>query len=119
VADPEVSRPAFAMRRRIADRAGGDQGDAGRIFHLRSSAPPATDPATGRVYTEFSRLLQLPHRGLRGRTAGASHAGLKLSAETIEQRIIDPKSGKQIRTCPRQRSRPRTSTRLWCASRRK
>jgi ubiquinol-cytochrome c reductase cytochrome b subunit len=67
------------------------------ISHLRSSAPPATDPATGRVYTEFSRYCFNCHivDGAGGKDGPElSHAGLKLSAETIEQRIIDPKSVK-------------------------
>ena len=55
------------------------------------------DATTTHVYTEFARNCFSCHTvdGAGGKDGpDLSHAGLKLSPETIEQRIIDPKTVK-------------------------
>lgn len=67
------------------------------VSHLRSGAPPAVDAQTTVVFTQFARYCFSCHKvdGAGGKDGpDLSHAGLKLTAATIEQRIIDPKSVK-------------------------
>jgi len=67
------------------------------ISRLRSGPPPALDPAVTHVSEQFARYCFSCHTidGAGGKDGPElSHAGLKLTAATIEQRIIDPKSVK-------------------------
>ena len=98
VADPEV---IAAGVREAPQGSGTAQAETkamvAAVSRLRSSPPPALDATTTHVYTEFARNCFSCHTvdGAGGKDGpDLSHAGLKLSPETIEQRIIDPKTVK-------------------------
>ncbi|HEX5069639.1 MAG TPA: cytochrome b N-terminal domain-containing protein [Vicinamibacterales bacterium] len=98
VADPEV---IAAGVREAPQGSGTAQAETkamiAAVARLRSGPPPALDEGTRRVYTEFARHCVSCHMvdGAGGKDGpDLSHAGLKLTAATIEQRIIDPKSVK-------------------------
>jgi ubiquinol-cytochrome c reductase cytochrome b subunit len=94
VADPEVigagirEAPA-AGPIAVADR----RAMIAALARLRSGPPPAVDGETLHVYTLVSRFCLNCHviDGVGGKDGpDLSHAGMKLGASAIEQRLIDP-----------------------------
>jgi ubiquinol-cytochrome c reductase cytochrome b subunit len=91
VADPEVIAPG------VREAPQGNQGEMRSILsglsRLRAGPPPSVDAETKKLYMLFSRFCLNCHKiGDAGGVEGPdlTHAGRKLDAATIEQRIIDP-----------------------------